>query len=154
MGLVIVVYLVNWNEKASLWLYKKLHYMLNKLPFIKKKMDNLHDKISNGLQSMIEYTQSFTNMGNLIFVLILTTISWLMEYLRLYIVFYAFNVEISFLAIIVIFFLANLVGIFSVLPGGIGLIELSLTGLFVLFGVSSTLAGTIALTDRLVSLDS
>jgi len=150
LGLVVLVYMVNWNENASLWFYKKLHYLLDKLPF-NRNLDNLYDKISNGLQSMIDYTQSFTNFKNLIFVLFLTTLSWLMECLRLYIVFLAFNVEMSFLAIIIIFFLANLVGILSVLPGGIGSIEISLTGFFVLFGVSGTLAGTIALTDRLVS---
>lgn len=151
IGLVIVVYLVNWNEKTSLWLYKKLHYTLHKFPINKEKLDNINEKISNGLHSMIEYTRSFTNFRNLVFVLLLTMVSWLMECLRLYIVFYAFNVNISFVAIIVIFFLANLVGIISILPGGIGSIEISLTALFVLFGVSGALAGTIALTDRLVS---
>jgi uncharacterized protein (TIRG00374 family) len=151
IGLVILVYLVNWNEKASLGLYKKLHYILDKLPINKDKLDNLNEKVSNGLESMIEYSKSFTSFKNLVFVLILTTISWLMECLRLYIVFYAFNVKISFVAIIIIFFLANLIGIVSILPGGIGSIELSLTALLVLFGVSGALAGTIALTDRLVS---
>lgn len=151
IALVILVYLVNWNQKASLWLFKKLHYVLNKLPINKNKLDNLHEKISNGLESMIEYTRSFTSFRNLIFVLLLTAVSWLMECLRLYIVFCAFNIKISFVAIIIIFFLANLIGIVTILPGGIGSIELSLTALFVLFGVSGALAGTVALTDRLVS---
>ncbi|MGZ7047915.1 MAG: UPF0104 family protein [Methanobacterium sp.] len=151
ISLVLVLYLVNWNEKASLWLYKKLHSILHKLPINKNKLDSLYEKMSNGLQNMIEYTQSFTNFRNLIFVLLLTTISWLMECLRLYVVLSAFNVKIDFLAVIVIFFLANLIGIISILPGGIGSIEISLTALFVLFGVPGSLAGTIALTDRLVS---
>lgn len=151
IALVILVYLVNWNQKASLWLFKKLHYVLNKLPINKNKLDNLNEKISNGLESMIEYTRSFTSFRNLVFVLLLTAVSWLMECLRLYIVFCAFNIKISFVAIIIIFFLANLIGIVTILPGGIGSIELSLTALFVLFGVSGALAGTVALTDRLVS---
>ena len=63
----------------------------------------------------------------------------------------AFDVKISFLAIIIIFLLANIIGILSILPGGIGSIELSLTGLFMLFGVPSALGGTIAMVDRLAS---
>ena len=51
----------------------------------------------------------------------------------------------------IIFILANVVGVLSALPGGLGSIEISLTGLFVLFGVPSALAGSIALVDRLVS---
>jgi hypothetical protein len=57
----------------------------------------------------------------------------------------------DFMAIIIIFLLANVIGVLSALPGGIGSIEISLTGLFVLFGVPSALAGSIALVDRLVS---
>ena len=77
--------------------------------------------------------------------------SWILECLRLYVVFYAFNVEISFTSVIIILILANIIGIASALPGGIGSIELSLTGLFTLFGVPAALGGSITLADRLVS---
>ena len=84
-------------------------------------------------------------------VFLLTSASWILECVRLYVVFMAFNVEINFVAIIIIFLLANIIGIVSALPGGIGSIELSLTGLFVLFGVPSTVGGSIAMVDRLAS---
>ncbi|MGV8143530.1 MAG: flippase-like domain-containing protein, partial [Methanothermobacter sp.] len=57
----------------------------------------------------------------------------------------------DFVAIIIIFLLANVIGVISALPGGIGSIEISLTGLFVLFGVPSAMAVSITLIDRLVS---
>ncbi|HEX3013127.1 MAG TPA: flippase-like domain-containing protein, partial [Methanobacterium sp.] len=108
-------------------------------------------KFTEGLKGMTRYTNSFTTGRNLVLVLILAFMSWILECLRLYVVFYAFNVQISFTSVIVILILANIVGIASALPGGMGSIELSLTGLFSLFGVPAALGGSIALADRLVS---
>lgn len=151
IGVMVLIYLFNWREDSGLWIYNKIHPIIRKLPFNDDFMDNLYLKFTEGLKGMIEYTQSFSNFKNLAFVLILSLLSWILECIRLYTVFYAFDVEISFLVIIIIFLLANVIGILTALPGGIGSMELSLTGLFVLFGVSSALAGSIALVDRLVS---
>ena len=148
---MIIVYLINWKESRALWLYSKVHPIIGKLPIKEEVLDNLYQKFTQGLRGMIEYTHSFTSFKNLSIVSILTLMSWLLECVRLYTVAYAFNVKISFIAIIVIFLLANVIGVLSVLPGGIGSIEISLTGLFVLFGVSSVLAGSIVLIDRLIS---
>jgi conserved hypothetical protein len=114
-------------------------------------VENFYQKFTEGLRSMIEYTKTFSSLKNMLVVFVLTAASWLLECVRLYVVFVAFNVEISFVAIIIIFLLANIIGIVSALPGGIGSIELSLTGLFVLFGVSSTVGASIAMVDRLAS---
>ncbi len=151
LSVMIVVYLINWRENRALWLYSKIHPIISKLPIKEEVLDNLYQKLTQGLSGMIEYTQSFTNFRNLTLVSILTLMSWLLECVRLYTICYAFNVKISFVAIIIIFLLANVIGVISVLPGGIGSIEISLTGLFILFGVPSALAGSIALIDRLVS---
>lgn len=149
--MVLLVYFVNWRENASIWIYEKIHPLLCKLPINEEIMDNMYFKFTEGLKGMTGYTNSFTTNRNLIVVLILAFMSWILECLRLYIVFYAFNVEMSFMSVIVILILANVIGIASALPGGIGSIEVSLTGLFVLFGVPGALAGSIALADRLVS---
>ncbi len=149
--MVFVVYVVNWREDTSIWIYKKLHPLLCKLPIKDEVLDNIYFRFTEGLKGMTGYTNSFTTSKNLFFVMILAFISWILECLRLYVVFYAFNVQISFTSVIIILILANIVGIASALPGGIGSIELSLTGLFVLFGVPAALGGSIALADRLVS---
>ena len=135
LGLVIIVFLINWNENFSLWLGEKLHPIISKLPIKEDNLDNLYTKFTDAIINIIQYTYSFSNFKNLIIVLILSASSWILECVRLFTVLYAFNVHISFLSIIVIFFLANLIGILSILPGGIGSIELSLTGLFVVVGV-------------------
>ncbi len=151
LTIMFLVYLINWREGSGVWLYDKIHPLISKLPIREEVLDNLYDKLINGLQGMIGYANSFSNFKNLSFVFILSLLSWLLECVRLYVVFYAFHVEIDFVAIIIIFLLANVIGVISALPGGIGSIEISLTGLFVLFGVPSAMAGSITLIDRLVS---
>jgi len=149
--LLILIYLINWREDTSLWIYNRIHSILRFLPISEEFVENFYHKFTSGLKSIVEYTRSFSSLKNLLIVLFLTAGSWIFECVRLYVVFIAFNVEISFVAIIIIFLLANIIGIISVLPGGIGSIELSLTGLFMLFGISSTLGGSIAMVDRLAS---
>lgn len=151
LTVMFVVYLINWREGSGIWLYSKIHPIISKLPIKKGVLDNIYNRLTTGLQGMIGYANSFSNFKNLSFVFILSLMSWLLECVRLYTVFYAFHLQIDFTAIIIIFLLANVIGILSALPGGIGSIEISLTGLFVLFGVPGALAGSIALVDRLVS---
>ncbi|NYB50994.1 MAG: UPF0104 family protein [Methanobacteriaceae archaeon] len=151
IGLLILIYLINWREDTSLWIYNRFHSIIRFLPISEEVVENFYHKFTQGLRGMIEYTQSFSSFKNLSIVFILTAASWIFECARLYVVFMAFDVEIGFAAIIIIFLLANIIGIVSALPGGIGSIELSLTGLFVLFGVPSALGGSIAMVDRLAS---
>ncbi len=151
LTVMFLVYLINWREGSGVWLYDKIHPLISKLPIKGEVLDNLYHRLTTGLQGMIKYSNLFSTYKNLSFVFILSLMSWLLECVRLYTVFYAFHLEINFLAIIIIFLLANVIGILSALPGGMGSIEISLTGLFVLFGVPSALAGSIALIDRLVS---
>jgi len=151
LGMVLLIYIFNWRENASIWLYERIHPLISKLPIKEEVLNNMYVKFTGGLKNMIEYTRSFSNFKNLTLVFLLSGTSWLLECVRLLVVFYAFNTEISFTAIVVIFLIANLIGIITALPGGIGSIEISLTGLFVLFGVSGALSGSIALVDRLVS---
>ena len=151
LSFVILIYFVNWRENTGLWLYEKIHPLIERLPIKEEVVDNFYDKAVNILKSMTAYTKSFSTYKNLVLVIILSILSWLVECLRLLTVFYAFNIEINFIAVVIIFLLANIIGVVTALPGGIGSIEISLTGLFVLFGVPEALGGSIAIADRLVS---
>jgi uncharacterized protein (TIRG00374 family) len=151
LGGMIFIYLINWREGAGVWLYAKIHPLISKLHIREEVLDNLYQKFTSGLHGMIQYTRSFTCFKNLTFVLILTLTSWLLECVRLYTVMFAFHVEISFVNVIIIFLLANVIGSLTALPGGIGSEEITSTGLFILFGVSGAVAGSIVLVDRLVS---
>jgi uncharacterized protein (TIRG00374 family) len=84
-------------------------------------------------------------------ILILTIISWILECSRLLFVFYAFNIDISFFTVILILLLANIAGIVTALPGGIGAVEISLTGLCMFFGIPEATSASIAIVDRFIS---
>lgn len=148
---VLIIYFINWKEDASIKIYKKIHSYLSKLHINEDILENIYLKFTEGLKGMTGYTNAFTSSINLSYVSVLAMISWLLECLRLYVVLYAFNVEINFVSVIIILLLADIISIVSLLPGGIGSFELSLTGLFIIFGVPGALAGSVAITDRLVS---
>lgn len=148
----IFVYIINWTENTSVWIYNKIHPIICKLPIKEETLDNIYQKFTTGLQEMINYSKSFKNFKNLTFVVLLTLTSWLLECLRLYTVFYAFHISVQFTQVIIIFLLSSVIGMISLLPGGLGSEEISSTSLFIIFGgVPSALAGSIILTDRLVS---
>lgn len=148
---LIVIYLLNWREGSSIWLYEKIHFILSKLPIKGHYLENLYNKVVNGLRGMVNYTRSYSNSKNISVVLILTVISWLLECSRLLFVFYAFNMDIGIVTVILILLLANIAGVVTALPGGIGAVEISLTGLCILFGISEAAAASIAIVDRFIS---
>lgn len=148
---LVIIYFLNWREESSLWLYDKIHYVLGKLPVKEPYLDSLYHKVVHGLKGMVSYTRSYSSGKNISIVLMLTVISWLLECSRLLFVCYAFNIDISFITIILILLLANIAGIVTALPGGIGAFEISLTGLCMLFGIPEAVSGSIAIVDRFIS---
>lgn len=148
---IIAIYLLNWREGSSIWIYEKIHFITSKLPLNDNLMDNIYNKIVNGLKGMVAYTRSYSNSKNMLIILVLTSISWILECSRLLLVFHAFNVDINMVTVVLILLLANIAGIASALPGGIGAVEVSLTGLCVLFGIPEATAGGIAIVDRFIS---
>lgn len=148
---LVVIYLLNWREGSSLWLYGKIHFILSKLPLDERYLDNLYEKIVNGLKGMVSYTRSYSNAKNISFVLILTLISWLLECSRLLFVCYAFDIHINMVTVILILLLANIAGVVTALPGGIGAVEISLTGLGLFFGIPEAQSASIAIVDRFIS---
>ena len=148
---LIVIYFLNWKEGSSIWMYEKIHFILSKLPINESYLDNLYHKVVEGLKGMVKYTRSYSNSKNMSVVLILTIISWILECLRLLLVCYAFNIDISLVTAILILLLANIAGVVTALPGGIGAVEISITGLCMLFGIPEAASASIAIVDRFIS---
>jgi uncharacterized protein (TIRG00374 family) len=150
-GFLVFLYLFNWKKGFNVYIYNVIHSIIKFLPISKDFLDRLYSKMTYGLNDMVKYSKEFSNAKNLIEVFLLSLIPWLMECLRLYLVLLAFNIHISFMVVIFIFFMADIVGIVSFLPGGMGSFELAVTKLLTLFNVSFTIAGTVILVDRLIS---
>lgn len=79
-------------------------------------------------------------------------VAWLLECVSLYVIIVAFSADVSLLASIFTFSLGTLAGALSMIPGGLGAAEGSITGMLIYFGVGGSLAVTISLLIRFVTL--
>ena len=81
---------------------------------------------------------------------VLSLAYWLLNFATSYFLFLAFGVEISFLIVIVVFSIGNLIGDLSPSPGGIGLIEGVSIITYSLLGVGLSVAVAVALLTRII----
>lgn len=86
------------------------------------------------------------------FSFLVSVASWFLECVSLYLIVRAFSLDVSLLASILTFSLGTIAGALSMIPGGLGAAESSLAGLLIYFGVSGSLAVTISLIIRFVTL--
>lgn len=92
--------------------------------------------------------------GQVWLVLVLSVLAAVVEVMRLAIVFAAVGVPVPFAGAMLVFSVANLVGILSLIPGGVGITELSMAGItrFITAGQFASSAITAAvLVDRALS---
>lgn len=148
--ITVLIYVFAWNAKIGTMLYVKFHNILKFLPLDEEILDNLYVKAINTIEKIVTETRKIS-VFRLFLVSLLSILSWLTECFRLYLVILAFNKYIAFPLVVVLFLIVNVVGIVSALPGGMGSIEVSSTGLLVLFKIPSSIAGSIAFMDRVVS---
>ena len=80
----------------------------------------------------------------------LSFVYWLLNFLVAYFIFLSFSVEISFLYVIVAMNIANFVGTFSPVPGGIGLIETASVVTYSLLGVPLSIAIAVSVLTRII----
>ncbi len=97
-------------------------------------------KYSGDVRSMNESFQKTLNFKNLTITTILGLIAWFMECSALYLTIYAFNQHLDIVISTFIFSFASLVGAVSMIPGGLGIAEATLSGLLQFFGLTATIA--------------
>ena len=82
----------------------------------------------------------------------LSIVSWGLECVGLWLVVRGFGGDISVVAAAFVFAVASILGAVSLLPGGLGVTEGSMTGLLLVFGVSSTVAASATIVIRAATL--
>ncbi len=75
---------------------------------------------------------------------------WILNFAVSYFLFLSFGVQISFLLVVAVFSLGNIVGDFSPSPGGIGLIEGIMIIAYSILGVNLTVAVAVSLLTRII----
>ncbi len=83
---------------------------------------------------------------------LLAVLAWFLECLSIFFVIQGFGQSISLVLSIFLYSFASIVGAVSLIPGGLGVAEATLSGLLVIFGFSSSIAVGAALIIRLGTL--
>ena len=84
---------------------------------------------------------------------VISFLSWGLECLAVYLCAVGLGADVSFLLVVFVFATSSLIGVLSMLPGGIGAVEAGLAVQFrVLAGLSDGLAGALTLVIRLATL--
>ncbi len=83
---------------------------------------------------------------------LIAVIAWFLECLSIYFVIQGFGQSISLVLSVFLYSFASIVGAISLIPGGLGVAEATLSGLLVVFGFSSSIAVGAALIIRLGTL--
>ena len=135
---LVFVFVLLSSRKA----FNKIVSLLEKRRFTSKFAEPLsssHDAIKNGFRGPITLYASG-----------LSTLFWLIEAITVYFILLAFGVEvIGFLTIISTYTTSIMLGILSLLPIGLGVVEGTLTSFFTIHGIDISLALTIVIVIRL-----
>lgn len=131
------------NEKFGRIFLKNLI----KLPFI-KKFQNKIEYVFNNFYTSSKKIKPQT----IVIITLITFFVWILEGLILYLAAYSLNIQLSFITCIAIMALAQLIGLLSSLPGGLGSIEAVMTLLLIPYVVSASLGSSITLIYRVSSL--
>jgi uncharacterized protein (TIRG00374 family) len=136
----IMLILIISNKKIALPIIN----FSEKIPFIKKYILNIH--------SAYESSYQLLKPKPLILMTLLSLISWGFECLGYYIILLNFDVNFGFLWASFSYGFSTIVGAISMLPGGLGLTEGSLTFLLVQKGVPMDISVTTTFIIRVVTL--
>tara|TARA_B100000029_G_scaffold387718_1_gene383769 strand:+ start:2619 stop:3560 length:942 start_codon:yes stop_codon:yes gene_type:complete len=135
-----LIFLISYRKAFDYFLTK-----ISKTKFFTKYSDNLSDS-----HRIIRHS---TNQKIAFISILLSLIYWLIISVAVYLTLLAFNIDtIGIIETIAIYTASVLVGVITFVPGGIGITEGSLTGLFVLQGVDLSLALVISVIIRIFTL--
>ncbi len=120
--------------------------LLRPLPLKSKKEEILEfvKKAQNGVRE-IRHPMVITTTA------VLSLICWLLEPLRLFIIFKSLNYEISFVTVVVVYLFSLVLGMIPITPGGIGTIEGFMILSLKAFNVELAVATTATLLDRFIT---
>jgi len=137
---------LEFGKKVSLWL----------AGIIKRFSKREHGKLEeNALKAVHGFQNSMRTMVKdrkvLMYGLPISFLIWIFEILRVYIVFTAFGVDVSFIVIAEVFIISTLLGLIPLLPGGLGAVDGMMIILFSAAGVPPSISAAATIVERLIS---
>lgn len=128
LGIVLTGVAVLQNESLCLTVLGKL----NRVPLL--------EKMSGQMERLYRSSKHLLRLRPLTVTSWLSVFSWGMECLGFWIVLRGFGADIGFLAASFVFASASILGVISLIPGGLGVTEGSMTGLLLVFGANRATA--------------
>ncbi|MFH1326593.1 MAG: flippase-like domain-containing protein [archaeon] len=130
--------------------FRKLHWFR----FIKKRFKTSEDFVKFTSKKIKSFEGIFRkvvkNKKNMLVGFSLSFIFWIFNFLTAYFLFLSFGFKVNFLSVIIVFTLGNIIGSLSPIPGGIGVVESSMTLLYSAMGVVPSLALLVAFMQRII----
>ncbi|MEA1925205.1 MAG: lysylphosphatidylglycerol synthase transmembrane domain-containing protein [Candidatus Altiarchaeota archaeon] len=97
-------------------------------------------KFSENIHTLYESAYTLFTLKNLLIAVLLSMISWFFECLALFFVLKGFNMDVSLLASMFVFSFSTIAGVLSMIPGGLGMTEGSMTWLLIIDGTPKEIA--------------
>jgi uncharacterized protein (TIRG00374 family) len=137
---------LEFGRKVSLWLVR----------LIKRFSKKDHSKLEeNALKAIHGFQNSMHTMVKdrnvLLYGLPISFLIWILEIIRVYVIFSAFNVDVSLLVIAEVFIISTLIGLIPLLPGGLGAVDGIMIILFSAAGVPPSISAGATIVERLIS---
>ncbi|TVX89405.1 lysylphosphatidylglycerol synthase transmembrane domain-containing protein [Paenibacillus agilis] len=139
LGLTITLFILQ-RPKLSISIIE----FLCKVKWVEKRKESIIQFYGN--------TQDLFKFKPLAISILLSALAWLTDCISLYIFTKSLGLDLSLLHNLFIFSFGTLAGAVSMLPGGMGVSEISMTGLFLSFGVEKSLAISLTLLIRVITL--
>lgn len=141
IGIIIFFLLVVHNKSFSLWLIDKIETV------------PLLGRYAESMREFYESSYRLLKVGRLTLTTCISLFSWSSECLALFLIFYGLGITQSFLVSTFVFSFSSVIGALSMLPGGIGVAEGTMTGVMIaVTGMSKQFAVAATLIIRFSTL--
>jgi uncharacterized protein (TIRG00374 family) len=129
-------------------------YYFGPFSFLRARFKTLHAFDDYVRQKLREFSQTFSTLSHdkkrVSANIILAFICWILIFANTYLLFLALGHHVSFFAVLIVISLSIFLSYFMFMPGGVGVTELLMISLYISFGISSTIAASVALLDRCI----
>lgn len=157
----VLVIVVGLSTFVLYLVFKKSHFnigaflkRLHAFRFIKKYFKTAEEfeiYVNKRIKSFLTiFRKVLKNKNNLIVGLLLSILFWLLFYLSAYFLFLSFGKNMNFLSVIIVVTLGQIIGSLSAVPGGVGVVETSMTILYSAMGVTTSLALLVSFLFRII----
>lgn len=149
--LSLVSFLSIVDRKRALKIVTFFIKLFSKFSFLKKRMSETKNKIDDIVSEFHDGAKYGLNIKIFGLGTIISFIIWFFSFLRLYTIFIAIGYNIDIVVFVTVLVVVLIISYIPTLPGGIGIWEVSSTGLYTLLGVPSEYAAAAVIVDRIIS---